>query len=70
MTDLADRFQNQPWYIKLWRYRWYLYIPIEAVIGYAWNRGELSFTMCWHISVGSAHIKMNWVYTLDEINWI
>jgi hypothetical protein len=42
-------------------------IPVEAIRGYAYNWREYSFALCWAISVGYAHIKMNWVYTLDEI---
>ena len=76
---LANRFQNKPWYIKLWRYRWYIPIPFKATR--SWLHGlildikepihshnrALSFKTCWSIHVGMAQGDMEWFYTMDEV---
>lgn len=73
MLILDDRFQFQPWYIKLWRYRWYLKIPFDALRLWWYNRNsnrkdgeKLSWKHCWSIAKGSAQCPMKWYYTWDE----
>lgn len=61
------RFQNQPWYIKLWRYRWYLTIPPTAVYLWWYNGAEFTFKNCWRMAKGLAQGPMLWYYTLEEV---
>jgi hypothetical protein len=75
--ELDDRFQNQPWFIKLWRYRYYLRIPFHAIE--SWIRYQLyetpedkkkyplSFRNIWSIQIGLAQGPMRWYYTWEEI---
>jgi len=66
MTD--DRYQNQPWYIRLWRRRFYLTIPYYAVkiwLTTSWD--EMPFKHCWGLAVGDAQLMMEWYYTDDEV---
>jgi len=62
-----NRYQHQPWYIKLWRRRWYLLIPYTALD--AWLHGSERWKICWSLAVGITQIKMNWHYYIEEINW-
>jgi len=68
-----DRFQFQPWYVKLWRRRWLLLVPFEAVMIWAANLkdSDLDFKACWSIAHGMAHIpsRMNWVFSWDEVQY-
>lgn len=65
---MKDRFQDQPWYIKLWRYRHYLRIPYSTIIyRYRSKIAEKNWKLAYDLSVGDAQIKMNWLYTLDEV---
>ena len=73
------KFQNCPWYVKFWRYRWYLLIPLDAIIIYftpwtdvdsgenklddTWNTWEQS----WSISIGLAQCKMKWFYSTEDV---
>lgn len=62
------RYQDCPWYIKLWRRRYYLLVPINALRFYIFynliDKNDLfsSFRTCWGFEVGLAQCKMNWVY--------
>jgi hypothetical protein len=62
---MDNRFQFQPWYVKLWRLRYYLLIPYEALINYM--RGSGSFRMAWSIAIGEAQIEMEWWWTSEEV---
>mgnify|MGYP001427317075 CR=1 FL=1 len=72
------RFQDCPWYIRAWRYRWYLLIPWWTVRGWLtpwlemdgslskeepWNTWAISYS----IAVGTAQGKMEWYYTWEEV---
>jgi len=72
------RFQDCPWYIQVWRYRWYLLIPWWTVRGWLtpwlemdgslskdepWNTWEISYS----IAIGLAQGEMHWYYTWDEV---
>ena len=64
---MKDRFQNQPWYIKLWRLRWYLKIPFHTIT----YRFKSKFTdgewkKAYSLAIGDAQYKMKWIYTLQE----
>lgn len=61
-----DRYQFQSWYIKLWRRRHYLYIPIDTIK--SWLRSSTSLRNCFSIAIGWAQIKMGWTYTSEEID--
>ena len=61
-------FQDQPWYIKLWRYRHYLRIPYSTIIyRYRSKIAEKNWKYAYSIAIGDAQIKMRWVYTLQEV---
>lgn len=64
-----NRFQNQNWLVKLWRRRWLILIPFEALMIWVRNRDELPFKHCWGIAHGFAHMpgRMNWIYDWDEV---
>lgn len=64
---MDDRFQNQPWYIKLWRYRYFATIPFYAIHLWWWNSPEFDFKCCWGIATGMAHGRMKWYYTWEEV---
>lgn len=66
---MDDRFQNQPWFVKLWRYRFYLLIPWNATLLWWWNRKDedIDFSVAWGICIGGAQIKMKWYYTMEEM---
>lgn len=66
-TKMSNRFQDQAWYVKLWRYRWYLRVPYDT-FNY-WRKGRFhnsELGLCYSLAMGEAHIKMNWLYTMDE----
>lgn len=68
MTD--DRYQNQPWHIRLWRRRHQLTVPYVALRLYL--RGSTSdstrpWSSAWHWALGEADLAMKWYYTGDEI---
>lgn len=65
--DLNKRYQVQPWYIKLWRRRWYLAIPYWTLN--AWLKGataEFPIRVLWGLYTAMAQTKMDWYYTLEE----
>ena len=66
-TTKSNRFQDQPWYIKLWRLRWYLKIPLDTIV-YRFNSrftdGE--WKKAYSLAIGNAQYKMKWIYTLQE----
>lgn len=68
-----DRYQNQTWYIKFWRQRYYLLIPYCVITCYLYNivkvscEDRLSFIECWKIHIGLAQMKMKWYYTWEEV---
>ena len=75
---MDDRYQNQPWYVKLWRRRYTLSAPFHALRYWKNMRGKLlapeipdsrewEFRDAWKLAIGSAHAKMKWYYTIDEV---
>jgi hypothetical protein len=71
-----DRFQYQPWYIKLWRFRWYLLIPLDIFKMWLYNRSSktpdkshYSLQNYIDIAIGSAQIKMKWVYDFEDLTF-
>lgn len=61
-----NRYQFQPWYIKLWRRRYYLFIPISTIC--LWFRNDIPLKHCFSIVTGMVQIRMNWTYTLEEMD--
>jgi hypothetical protein len=64
-----DRYQFQPWYIKLWRRRHQLVIPYMT-FRYCWVGdwpGIDTWKLAWRVAVGEADYRMNWLYTLEEV---
>ena len=74
----ADRYQYQPWYVKLWRRRHYISIPLSTWRMYWASQAEsesravrhtrqLSWRNAWSIAIGLAQVKMNWLHDWSEI---
>lgn len=67
-TKMSNRFQEQPWYIKLWRYRWYIRVPYDVLrIRFKSKFAEGEFRLAYTIAMGEAHYRMKWIYTLEEV---
>jgi hypothetical protein len=68
--NLAGRYQHQPWYIKLWRMRWLLMVPVWTLrrVGHQYSDGyALTPRFSWSLARGTAHYKMDYWYTMDEV---
>jgi len=65
---MSNRFQDQKWYVKLWRYRWYLRVPYDTLRIYIKNRKthKDEFYVAYSIAMGEAHYRMNWLYSMEE----
>jgi hypothetical protein len=71
-----ERYQFQPWYIKLWRCRFYLKAYWYWLIGLhrtddidsdhkmPWKQYQ---QFRWGYEIGSAQFEMGYYYTLDEV---
>lgn len=73
MND-KDRYQFQPWYVKLWRNRHEMMVPWYAIK--AWLKQikkpetdpmRLTFKQCWSICKGIADGCKGHYYTWDEV---
>lgn len=74
-----DRFQHQPWYVKAWRLRWYMAIPIwtlrlagkywvaEDEEGFPISYERVGFHAAWRMAIGEAQMEMKWYYTSEEV---
>lgn len=64
-----NRFQNQPWHIRLGRLLWwYPRIPWMWLLGLPYlEKNELTAGQWWSICVGIAQCRMNWLYTMEEV---
>ena len=62
--DTLGRFQFQPWYVKTWRCRHLLAVPLIAAS--IWYRGYQPWGYYYRYQLGMAMVKMNWVYDMDE----
>ena len=70
------RYQHCAWYVRLWRRRHYLGIPLEA-LDIWWHNGAhrkdreddwpISFKLAWSIAIGSAQGRMGWYYNWKEV---
>lgn len=71
MSEHLRRFQCQPWYIRLWRYRHYLPIPFRAVRWWISDHirkdgRKEPFDLFWGLAIGLAQGPMKWYYTMFE----
>jgi hypothetical protein len=67
---LDNRYQCQPWYIKLWRMRWHLMVPVWFLrrVGLKWSDGTVLYPkFVWSLARGTAHWKMEYWYTMEEV---
>ncbi len=67
---IHTRFQSQPWYIKLWRLRWRLVVPFEALWLFAkWAllRSPCALGHAWDMAVGLSDMRMRYWLTWREI---
>jgi len=62
MQDKSDRYQYQPWYIKLWRRRYYLSFPVRFWKIWSYKEHPVSFAQAWSITIGLICCDMKWVY--------
>ncbi len=63
-----DRYQFQPWYIKLWRrcrFQWRVPI-VAAEVWWKFHRKD-GFKFAWSYAVGWSHCEMGYLYTLEEV---
>jgi len=70
MSQKSDRYQNQPWYVRLWRRRHYVPIPYRAVRIWVSDRKSddpIGFRNCWGLAIGLAQCSMKWYYDWDEV---
>lgn len=68
--SLENRFQDQPWHIKIWRYRWYFRIPYDTLRYYFVNKDKYeddSLFIAYKLAFGDAQLRMKWYYTLEEV---
>jgi hypothetical protein len=65
---MGKRFQECNWLEKVWRYRFYIFIPFK----YIWyicikDTNNLKGKNLWKLLVGIAQCDMNWTYTSEEV---
>ena len=71
------KFQDCNRIVKIWRYRWYLYIPFKFIRQYTLLKFEdlvskeqdfkVNAKTLWSLLIGSAQYDMKWYYTSDEV---
>ena len=77
MKPIDDRYQNQKWYVKLWRKRHIVPVPYFA---FRWwlkelkqplydkdGRRRLNFKTCLSVQMGMADHKMKHYFTQEEV---
>lgn len=62
-----DRYQFQPWYIKLWRRRWYVVILYWAFMMWFRNFKRFPLSFCFKLATGIAQSRMNWTYDWKDV---
>lgn len=67
----SQRFQCQKWYVRLWRYRYYLTVPVRSIHWWIADRlnkdsRKESFRNYWHLAIGIVQGPMKWYYTMFE----
>lgn len=64
------RFQECNKLIQIWRYRFYLLIPIYYILGLLKSKiykTKFHGKLYWSLLIGEAQIKMKWYYTSEEV---
>jgi len=67
---MPDRFQNQKWYVKLYRLRWRLLIPYWFLVVWWDNligKNRLKTKLLWRVAKSVADSKMKYWYTQEEV---
>jgi hypothetical protein len=65
---MDDRYQFQPWYIRLWRRRHYLPIPWVA-LRIKLRHPDDHWDMAWSLAKGLAQCRMKWTHTWAELHF-
>lgn len=63
---LDPRYQYQPWYIKLWRRRYYIPVPFKVLRSKLRVPHEPWYVL-WSIHIGLAQCAMQWTYKWEDI---
>ena len=63
----SDRFQNQIWYVKLWRYRYYYKFPFNLIRLFFFVP-DLRNKHGWNTTKSLVYQDMKWYYTLEELD--
>ena len=69
MERHLQRYQCQPWHVRLWRRRHLLPVPfrvLRAVVAGEHTANDLSIRNLWSIEVGLAHARMGWILSWFE----
>jgi len=77
-TQRPVRYQDSPWYVRLWRRRWYLTIPFWTFQNWRslWRENDgslakedpwLTWNLAYAIAIGEAQAQMHWYYTMEEV---
>lgn len=70
MTGVV-RFQDSPWYVRLWRRRWLLLVPWwtlkQRLSPGHWEFIDREWANAWGLSCGIAHGRMGWWFTAEEV---
>lgn len=62
---MDDRYQFQPWHVRLWRRRHLILVP-WVTLQIKLDHPQDPWGLAWSVASGLAHCKMKWVYTWDE----
>ena len=64
------RYQDCNMLVKLWRRRYYLYIPFQVLYTRIRHMNKLTKfdkSILWDTYLGEAQLNMKWTYTSDEV---
>ena len=65
---MEKRYQECNKIEKLWRRRYYLYIPFKWIKTILTNRKlDMSKRNLWKLYIGAAQCDMKWTYTIEEV---
>ena len=64
-----NRYQFQPWPVRLWRRRHLLAVPFVWAWYWRWHLFHWTWPEYspWRFAVSGAHIRMKWVWSLEEV---
>jgi hypothetical protein len=63
---MDDRYQNQVWWIRLWRRRHYIPVPFRVLVS-KFRSPEEPLGLLWRIHIGLAQSSMKWYFTMAEV---